>query len=411
MKNKFEKLHDIITMLMQKFKVPGLAISIVHNGEIIYEKGFGARNLEENFPMTQDTLIGIGSISKSFTALLILKLQEEGLLNIDDPVCNYLELEPFLSHQDITIAHLLSHSSGIPSVDGQWSPIAISFGDYQRIYPVTSQEDYLHYITHTKDEIYFKPGEEFFYNNDMYTILGLIIEKITGKSFENFLREKLLDPLDMNRTTLNRETLEKDPSENYIRGYLHKGKGEERHLEHPKLPFSKQLQAPGGIYTSMHELANYGKFLLKNGSFKEKRLITPESIEIACTPKINSLYGYGKNPKYCFGWVKEEDVFDHTIMHHGGGLGVSTSFFGFIPESNLAVSVAENDDMGIVGIIGMCAFSLMLDKDPKSLIDQYRILDIFYEIEGEYTSSLGLYKLKVFLKSNSIYIEVESDDG
>ena len=109
---------------MRKFKVPGLAISILHNGKSIFEKGFGARNLEDNLPMTPNSLIGIGSISKSFTALLILKLRENGLLKLDDSVCKFLEIEPFLSHPDITIAHLLSHSSGVPSVDAQWLPIA-----------------------------------------------------------------------------------------------------------------------------------------------------------------------------------------------------------------------------------------------------------------------------------------------
>jgi len=153
MNNKFEQLHKIIVKLMRKFKVPGLAISILYNDNIVYMKGFGARNLEENNPMTPDTLIGIGSISKSFTALLIMKLREKGLLNLDDSVSNYLEIEPFLSHPDIKIVHLLSHSSGIPSVDAQWFPIAITFGDYQRIYPMSSDDDYLYHIPIHTDHV------------------------------------------------------------------------------------------------------------------------------------------------------------------------------------------------------------------------------------------------------------------
>ena len=103
MDERFKQLQNIIVKLMRKFKVPGLAISILYNGERVYEKGYGARNLEENLPMTKDSLIGIGSISKSFTALLILKMQEKGLLKLDDPVNKYLEMEPFLSHPDIKI--------------------------------------------------------------------------------------------------------------------------------------------------------------------------------------------------------------------------------------------------------------------------------------------------------------------
>ncbi|TFF85189.1 MAG: class C beta-lactamase-related serine hydrolase [Promethearchaeota archaeon] len=419
MKPKIDSLEQIIYNLMRRFKVPGVAISILQDGQIIYEKGFGARNLEENLPMTQNTLIGIGSITKSFTAMLILQFQEEGLLSIEDPVQKYLEMEPFLSHPDIQIKHLLSHSSGIPSVDAQWLPIAITYGDYERIYPVSSREDYLHHMSETKDEIFFKPREKFFYNNDMFALLGLIIEKITGNSFESVLTERILKPLEMTRSTVNRELLEKDPMQDYIRGYLHKSWGEEgkdqkekkTKLEHPKLPFSEYLQAPGGIYTSMHELVNYGNCLLHKGMYNGNQLITADSIDILWTPIIECPYGYGKDPSYCFGWAREEDVFPYTLIHHGGGLGVSTSFTGLIPEINLMVNVAENDDMGVAGVIGMCALALMIGEDPSKTIGKYRLLEIYEQIKGDYKSSLGLYELEVFLKNQSIYIKVESDDG
>jgi len=411
MQNKFDLLQKIVVKLMRKFKVPGLAISILYNGENVYEKGFGARNLEDNLPMTPDSLIGIGSISKSFTALLILKLREKGLLALDDSVSKYIEIEPFLSHPDIKIVHLLSHSSGIPSVDAQWLPIAITYGDYQRIYPVGSLDDYIYHISETKNEIFFKPGEKFFYNNDMFTILGMIIEKLIGKTFEEVLSEEILKPLQMVRATVNRELLEKDPMHDYITGYIHKGTEEKLEFEKPKLPFAKYLQAPGGIYTSMHEMLNYATCLLNKGLYKNMQIIQYESLELLWTPQINSPYGYGKNPKYCFGWVREEDFLGYTLIHHSGGLGVSTSFLGLIPELNLAVSVAENDDSGISGVIGVCALALMVGKNPEKINEKVKLLDIYEKIAGNYKSSLGLYNLEVTFKNWSIHIKVESDDG
>ena len=396
---------------MRRFKVPGLAIGIWHNDKIIYEKGFGARNLEKNLQMTPNSLIGIGSISKSFTALLILKLQEQGLLKVNEPVNKYLKIEPFLSHPDILIAHLLSHSSGIPSVDAQWLPIAITYGDYQRIYPMSSLDDYLYHISETKNEIFFKPGEKFFYNNDMFTLLGMIIEKTTGKAFEVVLREELLKPLEMDRATVNREDLENDPLQDYIVGYVHKSSGEKLQFDKPKLPFSKFLQAPGGIYTSMHEMLNYASCLLNKGVYKDNRVIKSESIDVLWTPQIKSPYGYVKDPQYCFGWIKNEDFLGYTLFHHTGGLGVSTSFFGLIPELNLGVSVAENDDSGISGVIGTCALALMVDQNPEDVNDRIKILEIYEGIAGSYQSSLGLYNLEVSFKNWSIHIKVESDDG
>ncbi len=411
MNDQFNQLHKIIVKLMRKFKVPGLAISILHNGKPVYEKGFGARNLEQNLPMTPNSLIGIGSISKSFTALLIMKMLEMDLLDINDPVNKYLEIEPFISHPDIHITHLLSHSSGIPSVDAQWLPIAITYGDYQRIYPISSLDDYLFHISETKTEIFFKPGEKFFYNNDMFTLLGMIIEKVTGKTFEEVLNEEILKPLEMIRATVTREDLENGTLQDYITGYIHKGSEEKLEFNKPKLPFSKFLQAPGGIYTSMHEMLNYATCLLQKGTFKDKEIVKPESIELLWTHRIKSPYGYGKDPRYCFGWVREEDFLNHTLIHHGGGLGVSTSFFGLIPELNIAVSVAENDDSGISGIIGTCALTIMLGENPEKVNDKLKLLEIYKKIAGSYKSSLGLYKLEVNFKNFSIHVKVESDDG
>jgi CubicO group peptidase (beta-lactamase class C family) len=404
------QIQKVIVKLMRKFRVPGLAISILKKGRVD-EQGFGARNLENNLPMTPHTLIGIGSVTKSFTSLLMLKLKERNLLNLDDPVKKYLEQEPFISHPDITLTHLLSHSSGIPSVDGQWFPHAISFGDYSRVYPVCSKQDFLYHISETKPEIIFEPDAKFFYNNDMYTILGYIIEKVTGNTYAEVLRRELLDPLKMLRSTVKRERLEKDPLEDHITGYAHKAISEKVSLKAEKLPFSGNLEAPGGIYTSMHEMINYGKFLLQEGNFDKKQVISPESIKELWTPRVDSPYGFGSSPKYCLGWVREEDFLGHTLIHHGGSLNVSSSFFGLIPEQKLAVSVAENDGLGICSIVGTSALALLIGRDPEQVDNKLRLIQLSEDLVGTYKSSLDLYRLEVYFENQSIHIRVETDDG
>lgn len=415
MTEQFAQLHEIIVKLMQKFKVPGLAISISKNGNTVYEKGFGARDLEKNLPMTPNTLIGIGSVSKSFTALLILKLQQRGLLDVNDPVKNYLEIEPFLSHPDIKISHMLSHSTGIPSVDGQWGPIAISYGFYDRIYPLSSKEDYLYHISRTKDEIFFSPGEKFFYNNDMFTLLGLIVEKLFQKNFRDVLREEIFEPLKMNRATVVREDLEKDSLQDYMKGYIHKTKKEDSesksYFETPPIPFSDYLQAPGGIYASMHEMLNYGNCLLERGIYQGKELLIKEFFDLCWIPRIDSPYGFGDNPKYCFGWVRDEDFHNETLIFHGGGLGVSTSYFGLLPNQKIVVSVAENDDSGICSIIGESAMELMLGKNPEEVHPELKLVLLSEELVGNYKSSLGLYDLNVSFNNFNLQLKVESDDG
>ncbi len=412
---KFDQLHNIIVKLMRRFKVPGLAISISKEGKILYEKGFGARDLEKNLPMTPDTLIGIGSVSKSFTAFLILKLQQEGLIDINDPVSKFLEIEPFLSHPSIKVSNLLSHSTGIPSVDGQWLPIAISYGNYDHIYPISSKDDFLYHIFQTKGEIFFKPGEKLFYNNDMYTLLGMIIEKLSKKDFGKVIKEKLFEPLEMHRATVTREELESDSLQDYMKGYIHKPQKENSQtvnkFDTPPLPFSKYLQAPGGIYASMHEMINYGDCLLNKGNYQGEELLNEELFEMLWTPRIDSPYGFGSNPKYCLGWVREDDFFDETLIFHGGGLGVSTSYFGLIPKRQIVVSVAENDDSGICRLIAENAMELLLGKNPEKVNKELKLLKISEEVSGNYKSSLGLYELNVSFKNFNLYIKVESDDG
>ena len=415
MTKQFTQLHEIIVKLMQKFKVPGLAISISRNGSIVYEKGFGARDLEKNLPMTPNTLIGIGSVSKSFTALLILKLQQRGILNLDEPAMKYLEIEPFLSHPDIKIYHMLSHSTGIPSVDGQWAPIAISFGNYDRIYPLSSKEDYLYHISRTKEEIFFNPGEKFFYNNDMFTLLGFIIENLFEKNFKDVIREEVFEPLKMNRATVIREELERDPMQDYMKGYIHKTKKEnsenKNYFETPPIPFSESLQAPGGVYASMHEMLNYGNFLLNSGSFGGMELLNKEIFDLFWVPRIDSPYGFGDNPKYCFGWVRDDKFHGETLIFHGGGLGVSTSYFGLLPNQKIVVSVAENDDSGICSIIAESAMELMLGKNPEDVHQELKLVLLSEELVGNYKSSLGLYDLSVSFRNFNLEIKVDSDDG
>ena len=111
-----ERITTLIMDLLAKFKVPGLSVSVVKGNEIIYERGFGYRNMEQLLPMTENTLLGIGSVAKSFTATAILQLQEKGLLNIEDPIVNYFPWFPQNPDNPIKIKHLLSHSTGFPAL-------------------------------------------------------------------------------------------------------------------------------------------------------------------------------------------------------------------------------------------------------------------------------------------------------
>jgi CubicO group peptidase (beta-lactamase class C family) len=409
MKKIAKQLESIIRNYMRKHKVPGLAISIFQENQIIYSKGFGARDLDNFTPMTPQTLIGIGSITKSLTAFGIMKLVESGKLSLEDSVSKYLDFAPFTTHLDILIKHILSHSSGVPAADGGLASLFYTFGDYKKVYPVTTKEDFIAHLGDPEDFVIFKPGEKFFYNNDMFTCLGFIIEKLSGMPYPEFIRNEILNPLEMKRAVFSKNEFEKDI--NKISGYLPK---KEEDIMVPKkhpVPLYDYLNAPGGLYVSMEEMMHYVQCLIHKGIYKENQLLSSNSINELWIPRISSPYGYGKNPKYCLGWVLEEDYYNHMFIHHGGGLGTSCAHLGLIPDLRLGVSVGQNTCTGIVSTISRAALSLLLDLDPINHVDELKTEQIIEEITGEYKSSHDLYKLKIYLKGIVLYADIEIDDG
>jgi len=396
---------------MRKYKVPGLAISIFQDDQTIYSKGFGARDLDKFLPMTPQTLIGIGSITKSLTAIGIMKLVERGKISLDDSVSKYLDFAPFTTHPDIQIQHLLSHSSGVPAADGGLASLFFTFGDYKKVYPATTREDFIAHLGEPEDFIIFKPGEKFYYNNDMFTCLGFIIEKLSGSAYPEFIRKEILDPLEMTRAVFSKEDFEKDPLDNKISGYLPEKEGDLMVPKKHSVPLYDYLNAPGGLYVSMEEMMHYAQFLLQKGKYKENQILSSESIDEIWTPRISSPYGYGKDPKYCLGWILEEHYYKFNFIHHGGGLGTSCANFGLIPEKKLGVSVGQNTCTAIISTIARTALALLLDLDPMIHIEELKIGQIVDEICGVYKSPYDLYKLKIFLKGTVLFADIEIDDG
>jgi CubicO group peptidase (beta-lactamase class C family) len=409
MEKQFYQLEKIVRNYMRKYKVPGLAISIFQENQIVYSKGFGARDLEEFTPMTPQTLIGIGSITKSMTAFGIMKLVERGKLSLEDSVSKYLDFAPFTTHPDILIEHILSHSSGVPAADGGLASLFYTFRDYKKVYPATTKEDFIAHLGEPEDYIIFKPGKKFFYNNDMFTCLGFIIQELSGLSYPEFMQRELLDPLDMNRAVFSKKDFEKDS--NKITGYMPKNEDNIMVPEKHSVPLYDYLNAPGGLYVSMEEMMHYVQCLIQKGIYKETQLLTAESIDELWTPRIISPYGYGTNPKYCLGWVLDDSFFNYPCIHHGGGLGTSCADLSLIPGMKLGVSVGQNTCTGIVSSISKAALSILLDLDPISYIEELKMEQIIEEISGEYKSSHDLYKLKIYLKGTVLFADIEIDDG
>jgi CubicO group peptidase (beta-lactamase class C family) len=207
----FAKLEDFIFTKMSETKLPGLSVAIVEGGEVIWAKAFGFRDLECGLAATPHTLYGIGSVTKSFTALSIMQLAEQGKLNVDDPVDTYVPINIRPGGESIRISHLMSHSSGIPALAYAEAVIRGATGAGENWFPIASCSDLLTFMTDAQDWALTRPGERWFYLNEGYAILGYIIEKCSGIPYEEYVQQHVLAPLGMERSFFSKEEVEKDP--------------------------------------------------------------------------------------------------------------------------------------------------------------------------------------------------------
>lgn len=186
-----EKLGTYITTQMQEYKIPGMAVAIVRNGEVEYINGFGVANPDGD-PVTPDTPFLLASVSKSFTALAIMQLVEEGKINLDDPVQKYL---PWFDvkgegESEITVAHLVYQTSGFNEYQGNESNL--------RPASPNGLEEGARALSNV--ELTFKPGESWAYSNINYSVLGLLVQEVSGQRYEDYIQEKIFTPLAMDNS-------------------------------------------------------------------------------------------------------------------------------------------------------------------------------------------------------------------
>lgn len=403
----FEQLGQTIGSLMAQFKIPGASLAILTGDQVTYAKGFGARDLEQNLPATPDTLYGIGSCTKSFTALAIMQLIQEGKLDLEDPVEKYVPFKLKTKEQPITIHNLLSHSSGIPDLGIANIIIQrLSFGGSNSI-TMSSWDDFFRHINGASNEIITKPGEKFRYFNSGYTILGKIVEILSNRSFEDYIRDQILKPLKMERTTFLKEKFENDSdimSPTFI-GIIN-GKPMIKKLKHP---YSKFIYPPGGLLSSVQELTNYLSMYFNNGSFEKSLLLDKTLLDemLKIHIEVPSVLKDGKSG-YGYGWAIEENFYGHKLISHSGSTAVSGSHLAFIPDRKIGVAVACNTgDPSVFTIISQSIILTMLGKDPTKDFPIIQLDQKLNMLTGVYGSYRGFSHATISREAGMLYLKID----
>ena len=263
---KVDKLDKLISAYAEYGKFNG-SVLVAEKGKVIYKKGFGLADMEWNIPNQPDTKHRLGSITKQFTAMSIMQLVEQGKLKLDVPISTYLPDYPKKNGDVITIHHLLTHSSGIPNMTSFPGFVKdVMRNSYSPVQLVNMSAD---------STLQFKPGERFAYSNSGYILLGYIIEKVTGKSYEQVLQENIFTPLKMNNTGYDHHgTLLK----NRASGYEKNGR---RYVNANFIDMSVP-HAAGALYSTVEDLYLWDQALYGN------QLLRKENMDLLFTKHIPS---------------------------------------------------------------------------------------------------------------------------
>jgi len=292
------------------------SVLVSRDGKTLFAKGYGLANAELDVPNTPQTKFRLGSITKQFTATAILLLQERGRLNVHDPICKYIDNCPS-AWSEITIHHLLSHTGGVPNFT--------SFPDYvsKMMMPVTAQE----MIARFKDKpLDFKPGEKWSYSNSGYFLLGYIIEKVSGESYESFVKRNIFDPLKMSNSGYDHfNSILKNRATGYS---LDKGKMINSAYIDMTQPYSA-----GSLYSTVEDLFTWNEALFSD------KLLSAKSRESMMTPVKND-YAYGLGVQTKSG---------RKVVGHGGGINGFSTYLVRFPADKITIVVLRNSDYGAPG--------------------------------------------------------------
>lgn len=386
--------------------IPGMSVAVVKEGETIYSEGFGARDPQRNLPATPDTLYGIGSITKSFVAIAIMQLMEEGLLSVDDPVSQYIPFKLGLPGKSIKIHHFLTHSSGLPSL--ATSSVALHRGiGIDTGIPWGSVQDFYRLVNDAQEEIAAKPGVRFFYHNAAWRMLGHIVQELSGQPFHVYIKKKILDPLGMNRSTLKIADFNADS--NHIVPHWKKPDGTVESSQFPypdpeNNPEFSFIAAAGGIASSVNEMIRYLDAHINKGSYEGGRLACPESFD-----KMHSFYSkradnlYGELG-YGYGVGITPDFHGYKMISHGGSILVSTAHMSFIPELKAGVVMMANSAAPPWGDIAEGIYCTLLGLDPFEEVPSLNVKKKLRLLSGTYKTFKGIESVEVQYKAGMLFL-------
>ena len=337
------EIERLIEQTMAENQIPGFAIGIVMDGEVVYLKGFGLAEVDTDQTMTPETLIPVASLSKQFTAAAIMQLFEEGKISLDAPVTDYLPYFKMADprHADMAIRQLLSHTSGMPQISQR------EYGYDSRDPGVGARE------THVRELAEFNldaaPGETWAYSNLGYNVLGEVIAKISGETYEEYVQRHILAPLGMDSSTF---ILGEIDFNSLARGHYPDEAGNVMMTE--DFPYTRAYAPAAGLVTNLTDLMRWASALSNYGELAGVRILKASSCDEMWS-RVTTLGWGGLFEDYGLGWILAESDGHRLVWHLGTNPGY---------QANVIVAPDEG-----IGIVTLDNFLSMTEDQPWSATD------------------------------------------
>ena len=369
-----QKLDEYLLAAHKENSFNGNAL-VAQHGKILLRKSYGYKNFAKKVLNDSNTIFQIGSITKQFTATVILRLQEEGKLSVGDKLDKYFP--QFKYAGEITLENLLTHTSGIYNYTND-----IDAGDSAIVCnPVNKQVALDIMFKHALD---FKPGTQFRYDNSGYYLLGLIIEKVTGKSYERNIRDIIFKPLQMNHSLFD---FKHSTDTNIATGYQTLNDSVQKEASAWRWD-STVSYAAGGIWSTTSDMFKWAQ------AIAQKKILSAESWKAILTPHLDK-YGYG---------VYIDSLFAQQSISHGGGIPGFIAYLNYYPAEDATIILLNNEGSLNESLNGIDAdISAIIFHKPYEIMHKHTGIKLPDEVLKKY---VGQYD---FDKKHHVYITLENN--
>jgi CubicO group peptidase (beta-lactamase class C family) len=394
----FRKFDNFVTSKARETNLPSVTAGLIQNGKVLHSIAYGFKDIASSTPASVSTLYGVGSITKSFTALCVGKLVEEGKLRFHDKVSNFLPLRQ-KAFRDVELHHLLTHTSGIPGLGFAEVQIYNALGTYKRPLPISNLDDVIPFLDEVDEWVESKPGKRLFYLNEGYDLLGEVITKASGLRYTEFVTRKILGPLRMTRSFFAKNQIEAD--QDRATPYVVK----DAKANPSKIPYGSS--PAGGLVTNVVDLSNYVTMLVNGGEFEGERIVHPTTLRQMETPYVRWPKEMFSGQAYGYGLEIIPSFYGRKVVFHGGSVEVFTASFAYSRGAKWGIVCLSNGTGYSMDRIALYGLGLMMGKDSEELpvIKLDRLLS---QVEGDYSAYKGTVLAEV--RRNGSFLMLSGED-